>query len=192
MMYKGVGTRPKPKAADCLLIGDSLTNYYYTNWNSLYTGTWQIDAYGIPGGKIATLMAAINNRDVIIDNYKTIIILLGINDLAQGWVDGKPEAQVVSETEVYMDQFIDLVKTRDTYVISCLPLDNAIKPQPPNSQVQSLNSFYLSKGNFINCYDALATGPGGANPHVYTDGIHLLQSGYDIIEPIIYSHIDFT
>lgn len=163
-------------AAESIIIGDSITYQYKINYQDRFTGTWQIDSYGIPGATFSQVAGNLPNLDA----YKNIFILLGINNLNSG-----DTAEEVRDDALL---FLDAVKYRNTYIISILPLDNVQKPTPLNSLIQETNALLLQLGNFINCYDSLAIGPGGNNPYTY-DGTHLIQEGYDIIEPIIYANI---
>lgn len=150
-----------------IILGDSITAGH----------EWKIDSFGASGKTVEWMYY--NHPDL--SRYEDIFILMGINNLAEG--DG------LIHIKTFMNYFNEKFTDKNFYIISVLPIDEDQRDFTTNEEIEELNSLLSEVSPVINIYDSMIDVYGN-NPYT-RDGVHLTDTGYIILEDILYSYVDF-
>ena len=154
-------------ASKSIILGDSITA----------GNEWDLDSFGVPGATLDWMYY--NHPDLT--RYDNIYILMGINNLAEG-----DEITFINSFMIYMkEKFID----KNFYIISVLPIDETQRDFTTNEEIKELNTVLSKISNVINVYDYMLDSESN-NPYT-TDGLHLTEEGYSILESILYRYVMF-
>ncbi|MEF9924332.1 MAG: GDSL-type esterase/lipase family protein [Muribaculaceae bacterium] len=175
------------KTPDAVFLGNSITDFWVRNDSAFFANNNFIDR-GI-SGQTSQQMIARFRQDVINLRPKVVVILAGINDIAQN--NGPISLQNVLGNITSM---CELAKFNKIKVILCsvLPCDTFLwAPEiKPAQKVIELNSliYNYAKDNkipYVDYHSAMST-PKGALQEIYTkDHCHPTLPGYKIMEQII-------
>lgn len=176
---------------EVVFMGNSITDFWPTQdpqffYQNNFTGR------GI-GGQTSDQMLARFQQDVIDLKPKAVVILAGINDIAEN--NGPISLDSIFANIVSMTE---LAKQNDIKVMLCsvLPCDSLLwRPQiNPTGKVRELNAMikdYAAKNSicYVDYYTALAAPNGGLPPEIAPDHCHPKKQGYKIMESIVLNSI---
>lgn len=167
-------------------MGDSITELWKITDPTFFQNQLYINR-GI-GGQTTSQMLLRFRQDVIDLKPETVIILAGINDIAEN--TGPISAENILGNIISM---AELAKTNQIKVVlsSILPA-NKFPWRPdimPAEKVIILNTLiekYCIKNNivYIDYYSKMANSQKGLDTEIANDGVHPTLSGYKIMEPL--------
>lgn len=184
----------KPDPNRIVFMGNSITEGWKTNDPDFFLKKSYINR-GI-GGQTSSQMLIRFRADVIALKPKMVIILAGINDIAQN--NGPIELEDILGNIISM---AELAKANNIKVIlsSVLPADIFPwrKDIQPAEKVISLNAMiekYCLKHHitYVNYYPKMVNEQKGLDKKYTNDGVHPTLAGYKIMEPIIEKAIEKT
>lgn len=170
-----------------VFMGNSITEGWKTNDPEFFSKNKYINR-GI-GGQTTSQMLIRFRPDVIDLKPKLVIILAGINDIAQN--NGPIELKDIFGNIVSM---VDLAKANNIKVIlsSILPANDFPwkKGMEPAEKVIKLNSMLEkyaieNKIVFVNYYPKMVDSEKGLDKKYTNDGVHPTLAGYKIMEPLL-------
>ncbi|WDF53898.1 SGNH/GDSL hydrolase family protein [Mucilaginibacter sp. KACC 22063] len=167
-------------------MGDSITDFWIKNDSSFFSSNNYIDR-GI-SGQTTTQMLVRFRQDVINLHPKVVVILAGINDIAQ---NNGP----ITLPEVFgnIQSMAILAKEAGIKVVLCSVLPaNHFRWRPeidPSDKVIELNNMikeYSAKKHlvYLDYYSAMVDGQKGLPEKLSPDGVHPNPDGYKIMEPL--------
>ena len=148
---------------------------------------------GISGQTTAEMLARFR-RDVIDLNPKAVVILAGINDIAQN--NGAIKLENVFGNIVSM---CELAKFNGIRVVLCsvLPCDRfswrpEIKPAAAVAELNTMLKRYAAEHKipYVDYHAALDNGSGGLDARISRDGCHPTLYGYTLMEPMVVEGIN--
>ena len=148
---------------------------------------------GISGQTTAEMLARFR-RDVIDLNPKAVVILAGINDIAQN--NGAIKLENVFGNIVSM---CELAKFNGIRVVLCsvLPCDRfswrpEIKPAAAVAELNTMLRQYAAEHKipYVDYHAALDNGSGGLDARISRDGCHPTLYGYTLMEPMVVEGIN--
>ncbi|MGC1655695.1 MAG: SGNH/GDSL hydrolase family protein [Candidatus Acidiferrales bacterium] len=186
---------PPPVAAEARVVfmGDSITE----GWGMKATATSPARGEFFPGkpyinrgisGQTTPQMLVRFRQDVIELKPKAVLILAGINDIAEN--TGK---MTLWEIEGNIESMSELARASKIHPVLCsvlpasdFPWHKGLEPAP---KVRSLNAWikeYAAKNDFVyvDYYSAMANSEGGMRDGLSLDGVHPNKAGYDIMAPL--------
>lgn len=178
-----------PNKNRVVFMGNSITEGWKTNDAAFFTANNYINR-GI-GGQTTSQMLVRFRPDVIALRPKVVVILAGINDIAQN--NGPIELQDIFGNIVSM---AELAKANNIKVILCsvLPANTFPwrKKLQPAAKVIALNSLIKAYCNeekipYIDYYSAMVDSEKGLDKKFTNDGVHPTLSGYKVMEPLLQS-----
>ena len=163
-----------------VLMGDSITEGW-SNYDSEFLENNNLINRGYSGQTTSQMLLRFRN-DVITLNPKAVVILAGINDIAEN-------TRFYDLTTVADNIFsmVELSKAHNIIPIICsvLPADKfSWNPDIiPTQKVIELNAIlenYARKNNeiYLDYYSVMHNGKGGLNDNFTNDGVHLTIEGY--------------
>lgn len=170
-----------------VFMGNSITEGWKTNDPEFFSKNKYINR-GI-GGQTTSQMLLRFRPDVIDLKPKLVIILAGINDIAQN--NGPIELKDIFGNIVSM---IDLAKANNIKVIlsSVLPANDFPwkKGMEPAEKVIKLNAMLEkyaieNKIVFVNYYPKMVDSEKGLDKKYTNDGVHPILAGYKVMEPLL-------
>jgi lysophospholipase L1-like esterase len=170
-----------------VFMGNSITEGWKTNDPDFFSKNNYVNR-GI-GGQTTSQMLVRFRPDVISLKPKLVVILAGINDIAQN--NGPIELQDIFGNIISM---VELAKANDIKVIlsSILPANDFPwkKGMEPAEKVIQLNSMlekYASENKilFVNYYPKMVDSEKGLDKKYTNDGVHPTLAGYKVMEPIL-------
>jgi acetyl esterase/lipase/lysophospholipase L1-like esterase len=167
-------------------MGDSITDFWINNDSTFFKSNSYIDR-GISGQTTGQMLVRFR-EDVISLKPKVVVILAGINDIAENNGPSKPEdtfGNIVSMAELAKANHIKVV------ISSILPA-NRFPWRPtitPTEKVISLNQMlkaYAVKNNivYLDYYLAMVDNEKGLPANLAKDGVHPTLEGYKMMEPL--------
>lgn len=180
------------KDADVVFIGDSITENWYTYHHDFFDNNNFI-ARGIGGQTTISILCRFR-QDAVKLNPKVVVILCGINDVAQN--DGVMDYEDLTDNIIAM---CDQAKANNIKVLLCslTPCDRFSwnKEAVPAPDVVKLNEVFkayaASAGiQYVDYYSALENGQGGMKEVFTKDGCHPTNEGYNVMERIIVKEIN--
>lgn len=172
---------------EVVFMGNSITDF----WPAQDPGFFSHNNFagrGI-GGQTSNQMLTRFQQDVIALKPKAVVILAGINDIAEN--NGPISLNGILANIASMSE---LAKQNNIKVILCsvLPCDSLLwRPQiNPTAKVRKLNAMiknYATENSiyYADYYSALATPAGGLPHEIAPDHCHPNKQGYKIMESII-------
>lgn len=167
-------------------MGDSITDFWINNDSTFFKSNNYIDR-GISGQTTGQMLLRFR-QDVIVLKPKVVVILAGINDIAQ---NNGPErlddiyGNIVSMAQLASANHIKVVIS-SVLPAFALPWRPAINPVP---QVNALNAHlkhYAEKNNmvYLDYFSAMADSRNGLPADLSKDGVHPNLAGYKVMEPL--------
>jgi len=176
-----------------VFLGDSITE----GWGMKATATSPGRGEFFPGkpylnrgisGQTTPQMLVRFRDDVIALRPKAVVILGGINDIAEN-----TGPTTLEEIEGNIASMAELGRLEGIRVVLCsvvpasdFPWHRGLEPAP---KVRALNAWmkdYAAKNNlvYVNYYDAMANADGGMKANLASDGVHPTKAGYEIMAPL--------
>lgn len=175
------------KSPDVVFIGNSITY----NWAKLVPEFFERNNYlgrGISGQTTEQILARFR-QDVVSLSPKVVVILTGINDIAQN------NGPISNENILgNIKSMCDIAKANGIIPVLCsiLPCDYLSwrKDLHPAEKVIEINKMISSyakseKIRYVDYYSSMATTNGALNPDYTEDRCHPTVAGYKIMMPII-------
>ena len=172
-----------------VFIGNSITQH----WAAIHPDFFQKHNYigrGISGQTSAQMLVRFR-QDVIDLAPQKVVILAGINDIAQN--NGYIALENVVSNIVSMWQLAQ-ANGIEPLICSGTPADTIpwrpdIKPAEKIVLLNEMLKNYALQHDiiFVDYYAKMVSPPGGLLPNLTTDGVHLTPDGYRVIEQIILS-----
>ena len=178
---------PKQGENRIVFMGNSITE----DWKSLSPNFFLDNNYvnrGI-GGETSYQMLLRFRSDVINLKPSAVVILAGINDIAEN--QGPISIPDIARNIFFMSQ---LASENNIKVILCSVLPAYDYPwsqgKSPNIKIPKLNSMikeYAKKSGvyYLDYFEALDNGNNGLIEVYSSDGVHLTLKGYQVMEPMI-------
>jgi len=160
------------KQADLVFLGDSLTDFH--NWANF----GKHHNAGIAGDTTDGLLYRLHYT--LEKKPKTLVLMIGINDLLQG--------QDVETMKKNYQKIFEKIGVVDTVVIlSLLPVQMMAQTYEINEKVIVLNHFLKKESKergftFGNLYSSMADKEGGIKEGFTSDGVHLTPEAYKVWE----------
>ena len=170
-----------------VFMGNSITE----GWLSIRPEFFKNKPYvnrGISGQTTPQMLLRFR-QDVIHLKPSTVVLLAGINDIAEN--TGPSTIEMIANNIISM---AELAKTNEINVIICsvLPANNFPwrKGIKPAEKVRKLNALlqsysYENKLAYVDYYSAMVNDSHGLKKELGEDGIHPNKNGYLIMEPIL-------
>jgi lysophospholipase L1-like esterase len=141
-------------------------------------------------GQVSAQMLARFQSDVIALSPKMVVIMAGINDIAEN--NGPVTIEHIAENVISMCQLARANRIKPI-ILSVLPVD--VLPWRRDKgdisgTVKSLNLILkdwavANKCVYVDMWSEMANEKGGLSPNLAGDGVHPTSEGYDIMERII-------
>lgn len=181
-----------------VFLGDSLTSMY--DVDKFYDAHNVINS-GVSGESTNEVMTSLKDR-VFIYNPSKVFLLIGTNDFDEENHGTYDEEKTVDNIKSIIEDIKENRKFAEIYVESIYPINNGDDPKikhfmvgkRTNEDILSLNKKIKSlakkeKVNYINVYDKLLDEEGSLNLDYTTDGLHINDTGYDVITGIINNYL---
>ena len=178
---------PKANEHRVIFMGNSITE----GWLSIRPEFFKNKPYvnrGISGQTTPQMLLRFR-QDVIHLKPSTVVLLAGINDIAEN--TGPSTIEMIANNIISM---VELAKANQIKVIICsvLPANNFPwrKGIKPAEKVRKLNVIlqlysYKNKLAYVDYYSAMVNDSHGLKKELGEDGIHPNKKGYLIMEPIL-------
>lgn len=170
-----------------VFMGNSITEGWLRTHSSFFEGKPYVDR-GISGQTTPQMLLRFR-QDVINLKASVVVILAGINDIAQN-----TEPITLEETAGNIFCMAELAKANGISVIICTVLpasDFPWRPEmEPGPKVVKLNVIlnkYAKENNipFVDYYSPMVNDSLGLKKELGDDGVHPNEKGYMIMEPIV-------
>lgn len=174
-------------APEVVFMGNSITDNWY-RYDEIFFKNNNFADRGISGQTTAEMLVRFR-KDVVELNPKAVVILAGINDIAQN--NGPIKLENVFSNIVSMSE---LAKYHQIRVIFCSVLPcNHFNWRPeiqPAEDVKRLNAMikeYAVKNNitYVDYYTTLDNGEGGLSKELSNDGCHPKYNCYTMMEAMV-------
>ena len=170
-----------------VFMGNSITEGWRNNDSSFFISNGYVDR-GISGQTTPQMLVRFR-EDVIDLKPAVVVILAGINDIAQNTGPIKPEdtyGNIISMAELAKANNIKVVIT-STLPANVIPWRTYIHPA---DQVVTLNKMlkeYADKNKivYVDYYAAMVDDKKGLPKSLSNDGVHPTLAGYQIMEPLV-------
>jgi lysophospholipase L1-like esterase len=177
---------PKANENRVIYMGDSITDFWIANDSAFFAGNPYIDR-GISGQTTGQMLVRFR-EDVINLHPKVVVILAGINDIAENNGPSKIQdvfGNIVSMTELARVNNIKVVIS-SVLPASALPWRPAINPVEKVKILNDMLKAYTEKNNivYLDYFSAMANDQRGLSPDLAKDGVHPTLKGYRIMEPM--------
>ncbi len=176
-----------PLEDDIVFMGNSITQFWKSTRPEFFNQNPYLDR-GISGQTTPQMLLRFR-QDVIDLQPKAVVILAGINDIAEN--TGPIEVKTIFGNIVSM---VELAKANDIQVILCsvlpaaaFPWNTKIDPKQKIIQLNNLLSAYATKHDisYVDYYDAMVMKDLSLNPEYADDGVHPNKKGYAVMEPLV-------
>jgi len=176
-----------------VFMGNSITEFWKSD-NHFFFNSQYINR-GISGQTTAQMLVRFR-QDVIALKPKLVVILGGINDIAQ---NNGPVT--LEETFKNIRTMAELAKKNNIKVVlsSVLPAYDffwrpGLQPAPKIIKLNKMIRDYCIKNNinYVDYYAAMVDGRGGLKKLLSEDGVHPNVAGYNIMEPLVEKAIQKT
>lgn len=180
--------------AKVVFMGNSITDGWWPNDSAFFISNQYIDR-GI-GGQTTSEMLVRFRADVLNLKPKAVVILAGINDIAQN--NGYISLENIFGNIVSM---AELAKANGIKAILCsvlpaydFPWRLGLEPAPKVIQLNKMLKKYAeeNKLTYVDYYSALVDDRGGLPEKYSKDGVHPTLDGYKIMEEIVHKAISKT
>lgn len=175
------------KSPKVVFMGNSITDF----WAKIMPEFFEENNYvgrGISGQTTQQMLSRFR-QDVVALNPKVVVILAGINDIAQN--NGEISNANILQNIAAM---CDIAKANDITPVLCsiLPCDYfSWKPElRPSSIVKDMNelirSYAKSNGySYVDYYAKMSTRDGALKAEYTKDRCHPIREGYEVMQPIV-------
>ena len=177
----------KPGEKRVVFMGNSITENWINMDPEYFTSHNGYINRGI-GGQTTPQMLVRFREDVINLKPDVVVILAGINDIAQNTGPIKLEdtfGNLVSMAQLAQANHIKVVfsSVLPAYTISWHP---GIDPKPQIKQLNAMLKNYADKNSiyYIDYYDAMVAPDGGIQKNLAMEGLHPNLAGYKVMEPM--------
>ena len=170
-----------------VFMGNSITEGWLNEKLTFFENPWFVNR-GI-GGQTTSQMLLRFRQDVIDLQPRVVVILAGINDIAQ---NQGPIA--VEDIFGNLKSMCELAKINDINVVLCsvlpakeFPWRMEINPIDKVAELNALLKDYARKKNiiYVDYYSKLVTKEFGLPADLTSDEVHLTIKGYKTLEPIV-------
>ncbi|WP_295795391.1 SGNH/GDSL hydrolase family protein [Mucilaginibacter sp.] len=167
-------------------MGDSITDFWVNNDSTFFAGNNYVDR-GISGQTTGQMLVRFR-QDVINLEPKVVVILAGINDIAQNNGPEKLEdvfGNIASMAELAKANNIKVVIS-SVLPANKLPWRPAITPTEKVIQLNTMLKAYADKNHivYLDYYSKMVDGEKGLPVNLAKDGIHPTLEGYKAMEPL--------
>lgn len=177
-----------------VFMGNSITDGWWPNDSAFFISNQYIDR-GISGQTTSEMLVRFR-ADVINLKPKAVVILAGINDIAQnnGYIS-------IENTFGNIASMAELAKVHGIKAILCsvlpaydFPWRPGLEPAPKVMQLNKLLKDYAAanKLTYVDYHSALVDDRGGLPAKYSKDGVHPTLDGYKIMEEIVQKAIKKT
>ncbi|GGC89020.1 acylneuraminate cytidylyltransferase [Flavobacterium lutivivi] len=175
------------KPNNVVLMGDSITEFWKVTDNSFFQENNLIDR-GISGQTTSQMLLRFR-QDVINLKPKTVVILAGINDIAEN--TGPISIEAIFGN---IKSMIELAQANKIKVVLCSVLPAAsfywnpsIKPADKVVQLNKLLSLYAKENaiTYVNYYSEMVDDKLGLQKKYGEDGVHPNIEGYKLMEKLL-------
>lgn len=176
-----------PSSKKVVLMGDSITEFWKVNNNTFFDDNYLLNR-GISGQTTPQMLLRFR-QDVINLKPSTVVILAGINDIAEN--TGPITLEQIMGNIISM---VELAKTNNIEVVLCSVLPaNAFhwnKKVLPANKVIELNKMILSyaksyKINYVDYYNSMVDNEKGLLKKYGDDDVHPNLEGYKVMEALL-------
>ena len=176
-----------PNAKSVVFMGDSITEFWKVNDLNFFTENSFIDR-GIAGQTTPQMLLRFK-QDVINLKPETVVILAGINDIAEN--TGPITIDQIMENIISM---VELAKANNIKVVLCsvLPANNfywnpKLKPAGKVIELNLLLKKYAkaNKISYVDYYNAMVDNEKGLLKKYGEDGVHPNLEGYKVMETLL-------
>ena len=178
---------PVPGERRVVFLGNSITEGWINTDSAFFKGKNYINR-GI-GGQTTPQMLVRFREDVINLKPEVVVILAGINDIAENTGPSKIEnvaGNIFSMAELARINHIKVVLS-SVLPASGFPWHPGINPVASIIQVNRLLKDYAEKNHlvYIDYYSATLNEDKGFKKELTTDGVHPNLAGYKVMEPLV-------
>jgi lysophospholipase L1-like esterase len=183
---------PRPEENRVVFMGNSITEFWEIIDNSFFSDNAYINR-GISGQTTPQMLLRFRN-DVINLQPKVVVILAGINDIAEN--TGPIALKDIFGNIVSMSQ---LAEANSIKVILCsvLPANDfnwnpGLKPTEKIVKLNELIKSYCEKNNitYVDFYSSMVDERKGLDKKYSEDGVHPNLAGYKVMEPLVQESIN--
>ena len=175
------------KSPTVVFMGNSITDF----WSKMMPNFFEANNYvgrGISGQTTQQMLSRFR-QDVVALNPKIVVILAGINDIAQN--NGEISNANILQNIAAM---CDIAKANDIIPVLCsiLPCDYFswkpdLKPAPIVKDMNGLIQSYAKSNGYIyvDYYAKMSTNEGALKSEYTKDRCHPTREGYEVMQPIV-------
>lgn len=183
---------PAAKENRVVFMGNSITDGWINARPDFFSKNPYLDR-GISGQTTPQMLIRFR-QDVIDLKPKVVVILAGINDIAEN--TGPSSVEMIENNLMSMAQ---LAKANGIKVVMCsitpakaFPWRPGIDPVAKISAVNKWMKNYATKNNFVfvNYFDAMVDEQKGLPANLSKDGVHPTAEGYQIMESLVVPGIE--
>lgn len=182
---------PAPGEQRVVFLGDSITD----NWGRVHGKFFPNKPWinrGISGQTTPQMLIRFQ-QDVLQLHPDAVVLLGGINDIA-----GNTGVELLPDIEANIRSVVMLAQAAHLHIVlssvlpaAAIPWHPGIDPRP---EIAALNTWLARLATeqhlvFLNYYPALAGSDGGMRPGLSSDGVHPVDAGYAIMEPLARSAV---
>ncbi|MEX8547872.1 MAG: SGNH/GDSL hydrolase family protein [Mucilaginibacter sp.] len=187
--YQEANSKVPPPASGenrVVYMGDSITDFWIGNDSTFFAGKPYFDR-GISGQTTGQMLVRFR-EDVINLKPKVVVILAGINDIAENNGPSKLEdvfGNLVSMAELAKANNIKVVLSSITPAFA-FPWRKSIDPVPKVAALNEMIKNYSDKNNivYLDYFTAMADARRGLPANLSKDGVHPNLAGYKMMEPL--------
>lgn len=178
---------PASEEKRVVFMGNSITEMWKSTDSSFFKNKPYINR-GI-SGQVTEQMLLRFQQDVVDLKPEVVVILAGINDIAEN--NGPITLEEIYKNIVSM---AELAKANNIQVVlsSILPANEfvwrqRIKPADKIIELNSMIEFYCKANNIVYCnyYSKMVNDKKGLDRTLSYDGVHATLAGYKVMEPIV-------
>ena len=180
-------TSPKATEQRVVFMGNSITEGWKASDSSFFTGKPYINR-GISGQTTSQMLLRFR-EDVIDLKPKTVVILAGINDIAEN--TGPIALESIFGNIVSMVELARAAKIK-VVLSSVLPANTFawradIQPAEKVVKLNSMIKAYAIKNNivYVDYYTPMVDEKKGLKAEYTNDGVHPTLAGYKVMEPLV-------
>ncbi len=179
---------PAPDENRVVFMGDSITEgWHFTGSDGSFPGKPYINR-GI-SGQTSPQMVLRFRQDVIDLHPKAVVILAGINDIAEN-----TGPMTLEETEDNLKSMADLAAANHIRVVLCsilpafdFPWHPGLEPAPKVDAINTwMKAFAADKGHvYVDYHSAMKDQRDGLPATLSNDGVHPTPAGYALMAPLV-------
>lgn len=167
-------------------MGDSITDFWIMNDSLFFINNHYVDR-GISGQTTGQMLTRFR-EDVINLKPKVVVILAGINDIAENNGPSKLEdvmGNIASMAELAKANNIKVVLS-SVLPANAFPWRPAIKPAEKVKALNAMIKAYADKNRvvYLDYYTPMVNDKAGLSPNLAKDGVHPTLEGYKMMEPM--------